>query len=92
MKQMSANKPLVKPTDANGLKFRVQSSEVLVAQMKAIGGSPQKMAFSEVYMVLFSRVLLMVRKTLGQTSMVRSSSKFRMVSQKQTTALLITLL
>lgn len=49
MKQMSANVPLVKPTDANGLKFRVQSSEVLVAQMKALGGSPQKMAFSEVY-------------------------------------------
>ncbi len=49
MKQMSANKPLVKPTDANGLKFRVQSSDVLVAQMEAIGGSPQKMAFSEVY-------------------------------------------
>jgi C4-dicarboxylate-binding protein DctP len=49
MKQMSANKPLIKPSDANGLKFRVQSSDVLVAQMKAIGGSPQKMAFSEVY-------------------------------------------
>lgn len=49
MKQMSANKPLVAPTDANGLKFRVQSSDVLVAQMEAIGGSPQKMAFSEVY-------------------------------------------
>ena len=49
MKQMSANKPLLKPTDANGLKFRVQSSDVLVAQMEAIGGSPQKMAFSEVY-------------------------------------------
>ncbi|EBA14258.1 TRAP transporter solute receptor, DctP family protein [Roseobacter sp. SK209-2-6] len=49
MKQMSANKPLVEPTDANGLKFRVQSSDVLVAQMEAIGGSPQKMAFSEVY-------------------------------------------
>jgi len=46
---MSANVPLVKPTDANGLKFRVQSSDVLVAQMEAIGGSPQKMAFSEVY-------------------------------------------
>jgi C4-dicarboxylate-binding protein DctP len=27
----------------------VQSSDVLVAQMEAIGGSPQKMAFSEVY-------------------------------------------
>ena len=49
MKQMSANKPLVSPTDANGLKFRVQSSDVLVAQMEAIGASPQKMAFSEVY-------------------------------------------
>ena len=49
MKQMSASKPLVSPTDANGLKFRVQSSDVLVAQMEAIGGSPQKMAFSEVY-------------------------------------------
>ncbi|MFK8035675.1 MAG: DctP family TRAP transporter solute-binding subunit [Hyphomicrobiales bacterium] len=49
MKQMSANKPLVSPTDANGMKFRVQSSDVLVAQMEAIGGSPQKMAFSEVY-------------------------------------------
>ena len=49
MKQMSANKPLIAPSDANGLKFRVQSSDVLVAQMEAIGGSPQKMAFSEVY-------------------------------------------
>lgn len=49
MKQMSANRPLVLPSDANGLKFRVQSSDVLVAQMEAIGGSPQKMAFSEVY-------------------------------------------
>jgi len=49
MKQMSANKPLIDPTDANGLKFRVQSSDVLVAQMEAIGGSPQKLAFKEVY-------------------------------------------
>ncbi|UUX49401.1 DctP family TRAP transporter solute-binding subunit [Nisaea acidiphila] len=49
MKQMSASKPLLQPTDAKGLKFRVQSSDVLVAQMEAIGGTPQKMAFSEVY-------------------------------------------
>ncbi|WP_370282292.1 DctP family TRAP transporter solute-binding subunit [Pseudooceanicola sp.] len=49
MKQMSANKPLIMPEDAQGLKFRVQPSDVLVAQMEAIGGSPQKMAFSEVY-------------------------------------------
>lgn len=49
MKQISANKPLLLPTDADGLKFRVQSSDVLAATMAAIGGSPQKMAFSEVY-------------------------------------------
>ena len=49
MKQMSANVPLITPADADGLKFRVMSSDVLVAQMEAIGGSPQKMAFSEVY-------------------------------------------
>ncbi|MDE0538085.1 MAG: DctP family TRAP transporter solute-binding subunit [Rhodospirillales bacterium] len=49
MKHMSARKTLRVPSDANGLKFRVMSSDVLVAQMRAIGGSPQKMAFSEVY-------------------------------------------
>lgn len=49
MKQMSANKPLILPSDAEGLKFRVQSSDVLVAQMQAMGASPQPMAFSEVY-------------------------------------------
>jgi len=49
MKQMSANKPLLEPTDANGLKFRVQASDVLVAQFEAIGASPQKMSFKEVY-------------------------------------------
>lgn len=49
MKQMSANVPLINPTDAEGLKFRVQPSDVLVAQMEAIGVSPQKMAFAEVY-------------------------------------------
>ena len=49
LKQMSANRPLVLPNDAEGLKFRVQQSDVLVAQMEAIGGSPQKMAFAEVY-------------------------------------------
>mgnify|MGYP006301715223 FL=1 len=31
MKQMSANVPLIEPEDAEGLKFRVQPSEVLIA-------------------------------------------------------------
>ena len=49
MKQMSANKPLIEPEDAKGLKFRVQQSDVLVAQFRQLGANPQKMAFSEVY-------------------------------------------
>ncbi len=49
MKQISANRPLLMPEDAAGLKFRVQRSDVLVAQMEALGASPQPMAFSEVY-------------------------------------------
>ncbi|WP_223421112.1 DctP family TRAP transporter solute-binding subunit [Tateyamaria pelophila] len=57
MKQMSANVPLISPTDANGLKFRVQNSDVLKAQMAAIGGSPQPMAFSEVYGALQTGVV-----------------------------------
>ena len=57
MKQISANKPLLEPTDANGLKFRVQPSDVLVAQMEALGASPQPMAFSEVYGALQTGVV-----------------------------------
>ena len=57
MKQMSANKPLLVPSDANGLKFRVQNSEVLKAQMAAMGASPQPMAFSEVYGALQTGVV-----------------------------------
>ena len=57
MKQFSANVPLIMPTDAAGLKFRVQPSDVLVAQMEALGASPQPMAFSEVYGALQTGVV-----------------------------------
>lgn len=57
MKQLSANKPLVTPEDASGLKFRVQASDVLVAQFEALGANPQKMAFSEVYGALQTKVV-----------------------------------
>lgn len=57
MKQMSANRPLILPTDAAGLKFRVQTSDVIKAQMEAIGVSPQAMAFSEVYGALQTGVV-----------------------------------
>jgi C4-dicarboxylate-binding protein DctP len=57
MKQLSANKPLIKPEDAKGLKFRVQSSDVLVAQIEQLGANPQKMAFSEVYGALQTKTI-----------------------------------
>jgi C4-dicarboxylate-binding protein DctP len=57
MKQLSAKKPLLTPADANGLKFRVQPSDVLVAQFEALGAIPQKMAFSEVYGALQTGVV-----------------------------------
>jgi len=57
MKQISAKKPLIVPADAAGLKFRVQPSDVLVAQMEALKANPQKMAFSEVYGALQTGVV-----------------------------------
>lgn len=56
-KVMSANKPLRMPEDFKGLKMRIQSSNVLDAQMRALGALPQKMAFSEVYQALQTGVV-----------------------------------
>jgi C4-dicarboxylate-binding protein DctP len=57
MKQFSANKPLISPEDAAGLKFRIQPSEVIKAQIAALNASPQPMAFSEVYGALQTGVV-----------------------------------
>ena len=57
MKQLSANKPLLVPEDAAGLKFRIQASDVLQAQFEALNANPQKMAFSEVYGALQTKVI-----------------------------------
>lgn len=52
-KHFSTNaKPIVLPEDAAGKKYRIQSSKVLEAQFKAIGGNPQVLPFSEVYSAL----------------------------------------
>jgi C4-dicarboxylate-binding protein DctP len=48
-KDFSANRALRLPGDVKGLKMRIQSSNVLDAEIRALGGLPQKMAFSEVY-------------------------------------------
>jgi C4-dicarboxylate-binding protein DctP len=57
LKHFSANKPLMVPSDAQGLKFRVQTSDVAVAMIEAMGASAQKLAFKEVYGALQTGVV-----------------------------------
>lgn len=57
LKHFSANKPLLVPTDAHGLKFRVQTSDVAVAMIEAMDASAQKLAFKEVYGALQTGVV-----------------------------------
>ncbi len=52
LSQMSANKPLLMPADAKGLKFRIQQSDIIAATYEAVGANAQKLAFSEVYQAL----------------------------------------
>lgn len=48
----SSQKPVLSPEDAKGQKFRIMSSKVLEAQMKAMDANPQVLPFSEVYSAL----------------------------------------
>lgn len=57
MKQLSANTKLSMPADAKGLKFRIQASDVLESQFKAVGANPQKISFAEVYQALQTGVV-----------------------------------
>ena len=57
LKIMSANKPLREPSDARGLKFRVQASAVLEEQFKVVRANPRKMSFAEVYQGLQTGVV-----------------------------------
>ncbi len=52
LSQMSANKPLLLPADAKGLKFRIQQSDIIQASYEGIDANVQKLAFSEVYQAL----------------------------------------
>jgi C4-dicarboxylate-binding protein DctP len=84
MKQLSTDKDQLKvPADVKGLKFRIQQSDVLEAQFRALGANPQKMAFSEVYQALqtgvvdgqentysniYSQKFYEVQKTIAETN------------------------
>lgn len=84
MKQLSTDKAKLEvPADVKGLKFRIQQSDVLEAQFRALGANPQKMAFSEVYQALqtgvvdgqentwsniYSQKFYEVQKTIAETN------------------------
>lgn len=57
LKQLSSSKALRVPGDAKGLKFRIQSSDVLAAQFKAIKATPLKKPFSEVFTLLQTKAI-----------------------------------
>ncbi|PIE83348.1 MAG: C4-dicarboxylate ABC transporter [Candidatus Contendobacter odensis] len=57
MKQLSSSKPLRTPKDAQGLKFRIMSSDVLEAQFEAVGAVPLKKPFSEVFTLLQTKAI-----------------------------------
>ncbi len=56
-KSFSANTPIRMPADLKGKKLRIQSSKVLEEEVRALGGLPQVMAFSEVYQALQTGVV-----------------------------------
>lgn len=53
----NSKKPLTKPEDFKGLKFRTQSGGVLDEQFKALGAGSQTMAFGEVYQALNNKTV-----------------------------------
>ncbi|MDA9498626.1 DctP family TRAP transporter solute-binding subunit [Bradyrhizobium sp. CCBAU 11357] len=54
---LSGNRPLLKPTDFQGLKFRISGSKVADQYLRIMGSIPQIMAFSEVYQALQTGVV-----------------------------------
>ncbi|MBO8172229.1 MAG: DctP family TRAP transporter solute-binding subunit [Bacillaceae bacterium] len=48
----NSERPLTKPEDFKGLKFRTQTGKVLEAQFNALGASAVPMAFADVYVAL----------------------------------------
>src|SRR6266851_2326341 len=53
----SANRPLLAPTDFQGLKIRISGSKIADQYFRVLGSIPQIMAFSEVYQALQTGVV-----------------------------------
>lgn len=55
--QLTANREITLPDDMQGLKVRIQPSDVIRSQMEAWGAEPTPMAFAEVYNALQQGVI-----------------------------------
>ena len=51
-RHVTSNKPILKPSDMEGLKIRVPNAPAYVLFPAAVGANPTPMAFSEVYLAL----------------------------------------
>jgi len=54
---VSANRPLINPSDFQGLKIRISGSKIADQYFRELGSIPQIMAFSEVYQALQTGVV-----------------------------------
>ncbi len=54
---VSSNRPLVNPSDFQGLKIRISGSKIADRYFREVGSIPQIMAFSEVYQALQTGVV-----------------------------------
>jgi C4-dicarboxylate-binding protein DctP len=54
---VSANRPLINPSDFQGLKIRISGSKIADQYFRLLGSIPQIMAFSEVYQALQTGVV-----------------------------------
>jgi C4-dicarboxylate-binding protein DctP len=54
---VSANRPLINPSDFQGLKIRISGSKIADQYFRNVGSIPQIMAFSEVYQALQTGVV-----------------------------------
>jgi len=57
MRAMSANRPLRRPEDVKGLRFRIEPSAVIAAQYRALGAATVPMPFSQVGEALRMRLV-----------------------------------
>lgn len=53
----TADAPILKPEDVQGLKVRVMKSPTAISMIQAFGGSPTPMAYGELYSALQSRLV-----------------------------------